>query len=102
MIPGEYILGEEDVIANVGREVTRLLVRNKGDRPVQVGSHFHFFEVNAALEMERDRARGKRLNLPAGTAMRFEPGEQKEVSLVPFAGSREVWGHRGLVNGPLP
>jgi urease beta subunit len=101
MIPGEYILGEEDVIANVGREVTQVLVTNKGDRPVQVGSHFHFFEVNAALEMERNKAYGKRLNLPAGTAMRFEPGEQKEVSLVPFAGSREVWGHHGLVNGSL-
>jgi urease subunit beta len=101
MIPGEYFLGDEDVIANVGREVTRLLVQNTGDRPVQVGSHFHFFEANAALEMDRNEARGKRLNLPAGTAMRFEPGEQKEVCLVPFAGTREIWGHRGLVNGSL-
>ncbi len=101
MIPGEYFLESEDVIANAGREVTRLLVGNKGDRPVQVGSHFHFFEVNAALELNRNEALGKRLNLPAGTAMRFEPGEQKEVLLVPFAGTKEVWGHRGLVNGAL-
>ena len=101
MIPGEYFLGDGDVIANVGREVTRLLVQNTGDRPVQVGSHFHFLEVNGVLEMDRNEARGKRLNLPPGTAMRFEPGEQKEVCLVPFAGKREVWGHRGLVNGPL-
>jgi urease subunit beta len=101
MIPGEYFLEHEDVIANAGREVTRLLVKNTGDRPVQVGSHFHFFEVNAALELDREEARGKRLNLPSGTAMRFEPGEQKEVQLVPFAGTKEVWGHRGLVNGAL-
>ncbi len=101
MIPGEYFLEDEDVIANAGREVTRLIVKNTGDRPVQVGSHFHFFEVNAALELDREEARGKRLNLPAGTAVRFEPGEQKEVPLVPFAGTKEVWGHRGLVNGPL-
>jgi urease subunit beta len=101
MIPGEYFLSDKDVIANVGREVSRLPVRNTGDRPVQVGSHFHFFEVNAALEMDREKARGKRLNLPAGTAMRFEPGEQKEVFLVPFAGTKEVWGHHGLVNGSL-
>jgi urease subunit beta len=101
MIPGEYILGDDDVIANAGREVTRLLVTNAGDRPVQVGSHFHFFEVNAALQMDRGKARGKRLNVPAGTAIRFEPGEEKEVCLVPFAGSRSVWGHRGLVNGEL-
>jgi len=101
MIPGEYFLESEDVIANAGREVTRLLVKNTGDRPVQVGSHFHFFEVNSALELDRDEARGKRLNLPAGTAMRIEPGEQKEVLLVPFAGTKEVWGHRGLVNGAL-
>jgi urease beta subunit len=101
MIPGEYFLDNEDVIANKGRDVTRLLVKNLGDRPVQVGSHFHFFEVNTALELNRSEARGKRLNLPAGTAMRFEPGEQKEVSLVPFAGAKEVWGHRGLVNGRL-
>jgi urease subunit beta len=101
MIPGEYFLADEDVIANAGREVTRLLVKNTGDRPVQVGSHFHFFEVNAALEMDRNEARGKRLNLPAGTAVRFEPGEQKEVFLVPFAGTQEIWGHRGLVNGAL-
>jgi urease subunit beta len=101
MVPGEYFLGSDHVVANAGREVTTLLVQNMGDRPVQVGSHFHFFEVNAGLHLDREAARGKRLNLPAGTAVRFEPGEQKEVSLVPFAGTREVWGHRGLVNGAL-
>jgi urease subunit beta len=101
MIPGEYVLRGEDVLANVGRPVTELKVRNTGDRPVQVGSHYHFFEVNPALEFDRDRARGLRLNVPAGTAIRFEPGEQKTVKLVPFAGSRTVWGHRGLVQGGL-
>ena|SRR5579859_6258619 len=101
MIPGEYFLEDEDIIVNAGRGVTHLLVRNVGDRPVQVGSHFHFFEVNGALQMDRNEARGKRLNVPAGTAIRFEPGEEKEVFLVPFAGNRAVWGHRGLVNGSL-
>lgn len=101
MIPGEYFLIDEDVVANKGREVTRLLVQNTGDRPIQIGSHFHFFEVNGALSMDREQARGKRLNLPAGTAMRFEPGEQKEVLLVPYAGTKTIWGHRGLVNSTL-
>ena len=103
MKPGEYFLDEEagPIEANPGREITTLLVRHTGDRPVQVGSHYHFFEVNSALDFERPVAYGKRLNIPAGTAVRFEPGEEKEVSLVPFAGSRIVFGHRGLVNGPL-
>ena len=101
MIPGEYLLREEDVIANAGRDAVTLRVRNTGDRPVQVGSHFHFFEVNRALELDRAKARGMRLNLPSGTATRFEPGEEKEVVLVPFSGSRQLWGHRGLVNGAL-
>ena len=101
MIPGEYLLGEDDVIANRGRETVRLLVRNTGDRPIQIGSHYHFFEVNPALQMDRDKARGKRLNLPAGTTTRFEPGEEKEVSLVPYSGSRQMWGHRSMVNGEL-
>ena len=101
MIPGEYLLSEQDVIANAGRAVVTLRVRNTGDRPVQVGSHFHFFEVNAALDLDRAKARGMRLNLPSGTAMRFEPGEEKEVALVPYSGSRQLWGHRGLVNGDV-
>ena len=101
MIPGEYLLREEDVIANAGRDAVTLRVRNTGDRPVQVGSHFHFFEVNRALELDRAKARGMRLNLPSGTATRFVPGEEKEVVLVPFSGSRQLWGHRGLVNGAL-
>lgn len=101
MVPGEYVLLSDDVIANEGREITGLKVRNTGDRPVQVGSHYHFFEVNAALSFERERARGLHLNVPAGTAVRFEPGEEKTVHLVPFAGERAVWGHRGLVQGAL-
>jgi urease subunit beta len=101
MIPGEYLLSDEDVMANEGRDVVKLRVRNTGDRPVQVGSHYHFFEVNRALDLDRAKARGMRLNLPSGTATRFEPGEEKEVVLVPFSGSRQLWGHRGLVNGAL-
>jgi urease beta subunit len=101
--PGEYFLDEEagDIRANVGRVVTTVLVRHTGDRPVQVGSHYHFFEVNPALEFERATAYGCRLNVPAGTAVRFEPGEEKEVALVEFGGARKVYGHRGLVNGAL-
>ena len=103
MHPGEYLLDDEagDIQANVGRRVTILLVRHTGDRPVQVGSHYHFFEVNTALEFDRAAAYGCRLNVPAGTAVRFEPGEEKEVTLVEFGGARRVFGHRGQVNGPL-
>ncbi len=101
MVPGEYFLEEDAIVANAGREVTRLAVRNSGDRPVQVGSHYHFFEVNAALLLDRAQALGKHLNHPAGTSVRFEPGEEKEVDLVPYRGQREVWGHRGMVNGKL-
>ena len=103
MKPGEYFLDAAvgPVQANSGREVTTVLVRHTGDRPVQVGSHFHFFEVNFALVFDRAAAYGQRLNIAAGTAVRFEPGEEKEVSLVPFAGSRQVYGHKGLVNGAL-
>jgi urease subunit beta len=78
-----------------------VLVANTGDRPVQVGSHFHFFEVNAALEFDREATRGQRLDIPAGTAVRFEPGDSREVQLVPFAGNRRIYGFNGLVNGPL-
>jgi urease subunit beta len=103
MHPGEYFLDEEagDIQANAGRQTATLLVRHTGDRPVQVGSHFHFFEVNAALDFDRAAAYGFRLNIPAGTAVRFEPGEEKEVTLVALAGARRVFGHRGLVNGAL-
>ncbi|MBN9388611.1 MAG: urease subunit beta [Chloroflexi bacterium] len=103
MKPGEYFLDEEagPITANPGREVTTLLVRHTGDRPVQVGSHFHFFEVNSALDFDRTAAYGKRLNIAAGTAVRFEPGEEKEIVLVPLAGSRTVYGHKGFVNGAL-
>ena len=103
MHPGEYLLDDTsgDIRANVGRRTVTVLVRHTGDRPVQVGSHYHFFEVNPALEFDRDAAYGCRLNIPAGTAVRFEPGEEKEVALVEFGGARRVYGHRGQVNGPL-
>ena len=103
MHPGEYFLDEEagDIPANAGRSVTTVLVRHTGDRPVQVGSHYHFFEVNPALEFDRAASYGHRLNVPAGTAVRFEPGEEKEVTLVEFGGARRVYGHRGRINGAL-
>jgi urease subunit beta len=103
MHPGEYLLDESagEIVANAGRVVARVIVRNRGDRPIQVGSHFHFFEVNGQLEFERAVAYGMRLNIPAGTAVRFEPGDEKEIELVAFAGERIVLGHRGLVNGSL-
>ncbi len=97
--PGEYLLAEEPILANVGREVVGLVVRNTGDRPVQVGSHAHFFEVNRALGFDRASAFGHRLNIPAGTAVRFEPGEERTVDLVPLAGAREVYGLSGLTEG---
>jgi urease subunit beta len=95
MKPGEYLLETGTIEANVGRKTAKLLVRHTGDRPVQVGSHYHFFEVNNALHFEREAARGMRLNIPAGTSVRFEPGEEKEVRLVEFAGERLVLGHQG-------
>ena len=103
MLPGEYFLNDSagDIEANVGRKTSDVIVRNSGDRPVQVGSHFHFFEVNRALQFERPLAFGMRLNIPAGTAVRFEPGEEKEVLLVEFKGSRLMFGHNGWVNGQL-
>src|SRR5215472_13714946 len=101
MKPGEYFLEDADIPANSGRRTAAVVVKNTGDRPVQVGSHFHFYEVNRALEFNRDAAYGMRLNIAAGTASRFEPGEEKEVQLVEFAGARVVHGHNGLVNGPL-
>lgn len=101
MYPGEYLLGEGNIELNAQRRTGRVLVRNTGDRPIQVGSHYHFFEVNRALDFDRNSAYGMRLDIPAGTAIRFEPGEGKEVPLVAFAGARRVYGHNGLVNGSL-
>ena len=98
MKPGEYLLEAGPIEANVERKTARLVVRHTGDRPVQVGSHYHFFEVNNALEFDRAVARGMRLNIPAGTSVRFEPGEEKEVRLVEFAGERIVLGHQGKGN----
>ena len=99
MIPGEYVLGEGDIRANVGRRVVTLTVANTGDRPIQVGSHFHFFEANKALRFDRGQAFGMRLNIPAGTAVRFEPGDEKVVTLVELAGAREVHGLNALTDG---
>ena len=101
MKPGEYVLADAPVVCNRGREAVELSVTNRGDRPVQVGSHTHFFEVNAELSFDRAKAYGFRLDIPAGTALRFEPGEGKEVTLVAFGGSRRVYGMNGLVMGDL-
>jgi urease subunit beta len=103
MIPGEIITpeGAPDIELNVGLPTVDVVVENRGDRPVQVGSHFHFAEVNSELHFDRDAARGFRLNIPAGTAVRFEPGDTREVPLVAFAGSREIHGFNGKVNGKL-
>lgn len=101
MIPGEYKLRQEDVICNEGRTEKTVFVTNRGDRPIQVGSHFHFYEVNSALEFDRPQALGMRLNIPAGTAVRFEPGDGKPVPLVPFSGTRHVYGLNNGVNGAL-
>jgi urease subunit beta len=101
VIPGEVRLGDGPVVVNAGRPVTRLVVVNTGDRPVQVGSHYHFAEANPALSFDRAAARGQRLAVPAGTAVRFEPGIEREVELVPLGGARVVAGLRGEVAGPL-
>jgi urease beta subunit len=100
MIPGEYFLAEGDVIANEGRREIELEVASTGDRPIQVGSHFHFFEVNRALRFDRAAAFGMRLNIPAGTALRFEPGDTKKIALVEIGGARHIYGLNGLTNGP--
>ncbi|MBB5038956.1 urease subunit beta [Prosthecobacter dejongeii] len=104
MIPGEIIhpQGVGDLNANIGLATKKLVVANMGDRPVQVGSHFHFYEVNTFLDFDRAASLGFRLNIPAGTAVRFEPGDTREVEVVAFAGKREVYGLNNLVNGPLP
>ena len=101
MHPGEYIFGDRDIELNAGRATMRILVSNQGDRPIQVGSHYHFFEANSALNFDRAAAYGMRLDIPAGTAIRFEPGEEKEVPLVALSGGRAVYGHNGKVNGVL-
>ena len=99
MIPGEYLLGEGDIVANAGRRTVELTVANTGDRPIQIGSHFHFFEVNRALRFDRAQAFGMRLNVPAGTAVRFEPGDEKRVTLVELAGARKIYGLNALTQG---
>jgi urease subunit beta len=101
MHPGEYLLEEGEVELNAGRPAARVVVRNTGDRPVQVGSHYHFFEANPALDFDRSAAYGMRLDIPAGLAVRFEPGEEKEVPLIAFSGRRAVFGHNGRVSGLL-
>jgi urease subunit beta len=101
MIPGEIIPLEGELELNTGRNIVKIQVANTGDRPIQVGSHFHFYETNQALQFDRQLSKGMRLNIPAGTAVRFEPGDEKEIELVSFAGSREIYGFNGLINGKL-
>ncbi|MEB3767769.1 urease subunit beta [Acinetobacter sp. MD2] len=101
MIPGEIITPNTDIELNVGRSTLKIRVVNTGDRPIQVGSHFHFFEANDALQFDRAQSRGFRLNIAAGTAVRFEPGQSREVELVALAGKREVYGFAGRVMGAL-
>ena len=101
MIPGEIIPQPGDIEINSGRDTIKVMVANTGDRPVQVGSHYHFFETNTALEFDRDATRGMRLNIAAGTAIRFEPGQSREVELVPYVGERKIYGFNGLVMGAL-
>jgi urease subunit beta len=101
MIPGEIIAMDGELELNAGRDTRRITVANTGDRPIQVGSHYHFYETNNALQFERERARGYRLNIAAGTAIRFEPGQQRDVELVALAGERMVYGFQGKIMGPL-
>ncbi|MEN8369968.1 urease subunit beta [Acinetobacter bereziniae] len=101
MIPGEMITPDSDIEMNVGREVLKISVANLGDRPIQVGSHFHFYEANDALQFDRERAKGFRLNIATGTAVRFEPGQSRDVEIVALAGKREVYGFAGRVMGKL-
>ena len=101
MIPGEILPAAGSIVLNEGRPTLTLKVANSGDRPVQVGSHYHFYETNDALVFERDKTRGMRLDVPAGTAVRFEPGQEREVTLVAYAGARLVYGFKGRVNGAL-
>ena len=101
MIPGEYQIQDGDIELNAGRRTLTLSVANSGDRPIQVGSHYHFAETNPELRFDRDRARGQRLDIAAGTAVRFEPGQTRTVRLIPFAGDRVVHGFRGAIEGKL-
>ncbi|MBW4454300.1 MAG: urease subunit beta [Nostoc indistinguendum CM1-VF10] len=101
MIPGEIIAPAGEIELNVGRPTIKLQVSNTGDRPIQVGSHYHFYEVNTALNFHREQARGMRLDIPAGTAVRFEPGDEKEVTLTPLVGTRQVYGFNAKINGSL-
>ena len=101
MKPGEYIISDEDILANAEKPTVRIRVTNTGDRPIQVGSHTHFFEVNKALSFAREEAYGFHLNIPAGTSVRFEPGDSREVELTEYGGKKIVFGFSGLVNGPL-
>ena len=101
MIPGEVVAMEGELVLNAGRETRRITVANTGDRPIQVGSHYHFYETNGALKFEREQARGFRLNIAAGTAIRFEPGQQRDVELVALGGARIVYGFQGKIMGPL-
>ncbi len=101
MIPGEVLTAPGDIELNAGRPVLSVAVANTGDRPIQVGSHYHFYETNAALDFDREPTRGHRLDIPAGTAVRFEPGQTRTVDLVPYAGERRVFGFNGKVMGPL-
>jgi urease subunit beta len=101
MIPGEIITMDGELTLNAGRDTRRITVANTGDRPIQVGSHYHFYETNGALQFERERARGYRLNIAAGTAIRFEPGQQRDVELVALSGDRVVYGFQGKIMGPL-
>ena len=101
LIPGELIAEEGFIELNQGREITTIKVANTSDRPIQIGSHYHFFESNKGLEFDRQKALGKRLDIPAGTAIRFEPGDQREVNLVPYAGDRNIFGFNGLINDSL-
>jgi urease subunit beta len=101
MIPGELFVDDGEIEINVGRETTKVTVANSGDRPIQVGSHYHFYETNPALQFDREPTRGFRLNIPAGTAVRFEPGQSREVELVKYAGEQKVYGFRGEIQGAL-
>lgn len=101
MIPGEYFIEDGDLELNVGRKTVSILVANTGDRPIQVGSHYHFYETNPALEFEREPTKGFRLDIPSGTAVRFEPGQQREITLVEFAGLRRIYGFRQAIMGFL-
>ncbi len=101
MIPGEIITADGEIELNAGRLTRTITVANRGDRPIQVGSHYHFFETNPALYFDRQQARGCRLDIPAGTAVRFEPGQEREVNLIEYAGAREVYGFRAEIMGPL-